>query len=312
MTTSQGEQQVPPGAHDREHAVVRFVRVWGLLLFTGVAWGLSFSLAKIATSEGADPLGITFVQAAIGGAMIGLFMVARRSPLPFDRLHLQFYAFCGFLGAALPSILFFYAARHLPAGVMSIAIAAVPMMTFMIALLLGLERAQAARFTGVALGILAVVLIVAPDTSLPDPSTAVWVLAAVGAGACYAVENIYIAIRRPPATHAAVLLFGMLMFTLVFMAPIVFATGTYAVMNWPPAAPEYAIVIMSVINVICYSLFVYLVTRAGPLFASQTAYVVTLSGVAWGMLIFSEEHSMWIWGALLVMMTGLALVKPQR
>jgi len=40
--------------------------------------------------------------------------------------------------------------------------------------------------------------------------------------------------------------------------------------------------------------------------------VVTLSGVFWGVVIYAEEHSSWIWTALGVMMTGLFLVTPKR
>ena len=47
------------------------------------------------------------------------------------------------------------------------------------------------------------------------------------------------------------------------------------------------------------------------MFAAQTAYVVTLSGVLWGIVIFGEQHSPWIWGALAVMLIGLALVTPR-
>jgi len=52
------------------------------------------------------------------------------------------------------------------------------------------------------------------------------------------------------------------------------------------------------------------VTYAGPVFASQEAYVVTLAGVAWGMLLFGEVHSPWGWGALVAMIAGFALIKP--
>ena len=51
---------------------------------------------------------------------------------------------------------------------------------------------------------------------------------------------------------------------------------------------------------------------AGPLFASQTGYVVTLAGVIWGIYLFGETHSAWVWGSVVVMMLGLALVTPRR
>jgi len=55
-----------------------------------------------------------------------------------------------------------------------------------------------------------------------------------------------------------------------------------------------------------------LVIFAGPVFASQTAYVVTLSGVLWGIMIFNDEHSLWVWLSLGVMMLALALVAPKK
>ncbi len=69
---------------------------------------------------------------------------------------------------------------------------------------------------------------------------------------------------------------------------------------------------MAAIGAVAYSLFIYLIDAAGPVFASQTAYVVTLSGVAWGIALFGEQHSAWIWLSLIVMLAGLALVTPRK
>jgi len=37
---------------------------------------------------------------------------------------------------------------------------------------------------------------------------------------------------------------------------------------------------------------------------------VTISGILWGIVIFSEVHTIWLWLSVLVMMAGLALVTP--
>jgi hypothetical protein len=34
--------------------------------------------------------------------------------------------------------------------------------------------------------------------------------------------------------------------------------------------------------------------------------------VVWGMIIFHEEHSLWVWLSVLMMLTGLALVTPRN
>ena len=75
---------------------------------------------------------------------------------------------------------------------------------------------------------------------------------------------------------------------------------------------EWAIVGMATISVTAYSMFIYLIAHAGPVFASQTAYVVTFSGVFWGMVIFDEQHSVWIWASLVVMLVALMLVTPRN
>ncbi len=56
---------------------------------------------------------------------------------------------------------------------------------------------------------------------------------------------------------------------------------------------------------------VWLVGRAGPVFSSQIAYVVTLSGVGLSILILGEAYSATVWLALGLMIGALALVTPQ-
>lgn len=50
----------------------------------------------------------------------------------------------------------------------------------------------------------------------------------------------------------------------------------------------------------------------GAVFASQAACAVTLSGVAWSILLLGERHSGWIWAALAAMIAGMALAQPRR
>jgi drug/metabolite transporter (DMT)-like permease len=292
--------------------LVRFARVQGLLLVAGTAWGLSFSLAKIATGAGMTPVGITFWQSVFSIIMLTAVLAVRRRPVPLDRAHLMFYGFCGVFGTVLPSVLIFYAAYHLSAGVLSITISTVPLLTVALAAASGAERLAVARVAGIVLGIVAVAMIVAPEAALPDRAASLWVLVSVAAAASYALENVFIALRRPAVSDPVVLLFGMAVVALALLLPLGLATGQIALLSWPPGEAEITILAMATINVVCYGGFIYLVTLAGPVFASQMAYVVTLTGVLWGVVIFSEQHSAWIWAALVVMMAGLTLVRPRN
>ena len=285
---------------------------WLLLLSIGGVWGVTFSLAKLATEAGAHPLGIAWWQAALGAAMVFIYSGLRRRLPPFGKTHLIFYLVCGALGTAVPGALFFYAAPQIPAGVISITVAIVPMMTFALAIPLGVERAEFIRILGIVLGIAAVVMMVAPETSLPEAGMTVWVLVCVVASGCYAFENLWIALKRPPGTDAFGILVGMLLMATLMLTPVILVTESFVPIGASWGVVEWSVLTMAVVNTVSYGGFIYLVTMAGPVFASQTAYLVTLSGVFWGLVIFSEQHSWWIWAALVVMMAGLTLVKPRE
>ena len=59
-------------------------------------------------------------------------------------------------------------------------------------------------------------------------------------------------------------------------------------------------------------MFIYLITYAGAVFATQVAYLVAISGVAWGIIIFDEHHSIWVWLSLASILTGLILIRPRK
>ncbi len=286
-------------------------QAWLILAGAGAIWGSTFSLMKIATDSGAHPLGLSLWNALLGAVFLIAINILRRRPVPLAPRYLKFYAICSVLGTSVPGAAYFYAAIHLPTGVLAISIAAVPMLTFLAAAALGIDRWSALRLGGVLLGLIAVCLIVLPDAALPDPGSAIWMLAALFAAVCYTTENIYLTLRRPPEVDPMTLLIGMFSFAAVMLVPVVLYADGFVPFALPPGKVEWAIVLMTIINALSYAAFIHLVAIAGPVFASQTGYLVTLSGVAWGILIFAESHSAWIWAALVAMMAGLALVQPR-
>lgn len=307
------ENMQPEPAMDtavQEPFVRRFL-AWIILLVTGFVWGVTFSLAKMATETGAHPLGISWWQSLIGTGVLITYCIVFRQSISLKPRNLLFYLACALLGSAVPNSLYFFAAPHVSAGVLSITVATVPIMTYLAAVVLKLERAMIRRIFGVAFGLVAVLLIVSPEDALANPGSVVWVFATIIAAACYASENMVIAFFMPSELNSITVLTGMFVFASSMMAPVVFYTDSFVVPAWPFTVVEWSVVALALISVVAYGCFIHLITIAGPVFASQMAYVVTLSGVFWGMLIYSEQHSHWIWAALAVMMIGLFLVTPK-
>ncbi len=68
----------------------------------------------------------------------------------------------------------------------------------------------------------------------------------------------------------------------------------------------------SAIHTLRYAAYVWLAAKAGAVFATQTSYVVTLSGELWAILLLDEQFSAWVWAAMAVMQVGLFLVRPHQ
>lgn len=284
----------------------------GLLLLLGSLWGIAFSFSKMATIGGVHPVSYTFYQGVGAGIVVITICWLRGMRIPLDRLHLRYYIAVGLFGIAIPNVNLVAAINHLPAGVMVLTIPFVPLITYVIATALKMERFTPLRFAGVLFGLAGVLLIVLPRASLPDTEAAPWFLMALLTPAMYAVTNIVAERLRPPDSHSAALAGGMLVAAAVMLAPVVFAMGVLYVPKLPLGEAEIGLIGQIAVASMAYFIFFEIMRMAGPVFASFTGYIVTLTGIGWGVLIFGESHSPWVWGAAALIFTGLALVNLRR
>lgn len=285
--------------------------LWFGLLAVGISWGLTQFFMKGAMTGGFHPIGAAFWQAAVGAVVATTALVATGRRLPLSRHHAVFYAACGFLGTAMPAALSFEAIRYLPVGVQSLVISMVPILTVALAVGLRIERAELRRVAGVLLGFGAIALIVGPDTSLPDPALAVFVLLPLISAACYALENIVIAKFRPERVEALQIGCGLLWAATIMLAPLVLIGGFETVPDRLDRA-TVELFAVTVFNIVAYLGFVWLIGHGGPVFASQVGYVVTVTGVLSGMVFLGESHGVTLWVAMALLFAGVALVSPRR
>ncbi len=284
----------------------------GMLLILGTMWGGSFSLAKVATTAGIHPFGLLLWQ-SVGAATILLSFCALRRRLRAVRIaHVGYYTGCALLGIVAPSTAIYWAAAHVPAGVLAMLVTSVPMLTYALALATRVEVFDGRCVAGLALGFVAVLLIVGPRTSLPVPGMVGWVLIGLIAPLCYAGSNIFVARFRPAASESTALAAGMLTAAAVLATLLATATGTAHMVGPPWDAADMAVLGLPVITGVAHIFLFELIRIAGPVFFSQVGYVVTVAGVLWGMLLFGERHSPWIWLALVLMFAGVALVNMRR
>ena len=290
----------------------QFIFPWACLLFMGTTWGLSFSLGKIAVENGVEAFGVSTIQSLPSGMILLVITLIRGKKLRELCQYWRFILLIALLGAAVPSVIFYTAAPYVQAGILAITVALIPMMTYSASIPLKIERFSMRRFSGLIFGVGSILLIALPENSLPDRSAVPWIILACISSLCYAAENIILGFKSAIYIGPIRLSMGMNLLAGILLLPIAFGTGQFYLPQFPFGTADYAVLGLSIISVFAYTMFVFSVAKFGAVFASQTGYVVTLAGVFWGMAIFGEEHSIWVWTALAAMILGLALVSPRQ
>jgi drug/metabolite transporter (DMT)-like permease len=296
----------------------RDLSVWvlfGALIVFGAGWGLTIPMAKIAVMSGYRHFGIIFWQFVIGVAVLSVISLPRGTKLPWKRAHVRVYVIIALVGTLVPSIGSYEAARHLPAGWMSVVISMVPMIAFPIALIMGNERFNPMRLLGLAAGLAGVLVLVLPAAGIGSDAPAdgrwVWVLVAVLAVSMYGFEGNYVAKWGTAGLSPVQVLWGASVVGTVLSLPLALMTGSFINPLPPYGIEDAALVLSSVLHVLVYTGYVWLVGRAGSVFAAQVAYLVTGFGVMWSMVILGESYGVGFWMAFVLMIVGMTLVRPR-
>lgn len=286
--------------------------LFAVLLMLGAGWGICIPLTVISVSTGYQPAGLIFWQVSIVAAMLTALTYARGRPLPLDARSLRTYTIVAFLGALLPDTAYYAAAAYLSGGVLSITIASAPLFTFLVALSLGNDRFAVRRMIGLLCGIFGIIMLFGPQADLPRGVSFMAVGLALLAPLGYACESNYVSTANLDGMGPIRLLAGASIVASCFSLPAALLTGQFISPLPPWGAPEAAILASSIIHGSTYAGYVWLNRRAGPTFASQSAYLVTGFGVLWSMLLLGETYGSLFWVAFGLMCMGVVLVQPRR
>ena len=285
---------------------------YGALVLMGAIWGAVFPITKIAVSTGYKPFGIMAWQMVIGITLSVIILLLRGKRPHFRREHLVIYIGVALLGSVLPNYFSYTASAELPAGIISIVIALVPLFSMPIALAMGFEKFSTIRLLGALSGAAAIALLIGPEASLPDASKYGFVLLMAVAPLLYGMEGNFLTYMGDRGLDAVQVLYGATVVGIICAVPLSLVSGQSITPFQPWSAPIWAIVAGASLNWAAYVGYVWLIRRAGPVFSSQVAYLVTGWGVLISMVFLGERYSVWVWAAMGLMLVGITLVRPRK
>ena len=283
-----------------------------ILLIVGVSWGLTAPLSKIAVSTGHHYLGLLIWQIIIMILSLGLIQIFRKKKLPLNLNCFWRYVVVALLGTILPNSIMYKAYFHLQSGIMSILVSIVPMIAFLLVLVLQMEKFEIRRFLGVLFGIFAIILIVFPKLDLGYIGEVGWILLALLSPLCYAIEGVWINKIGIAKLDPIEVILGASILGFFILMPIVALNGYWITPYrvWGPA--EFAITASSLIHSIIYISYIWLIGKAGVIFASQVSYIYTASGIGFSIILLGEGYPLFVWAAVILMLMGLMMVRPSR
>jgi len=200
---------------------------FAMLLFGAAIFSMTFSLNRIAITEGIPVFAFVFWQ-SLGAALLAFVAAVATRQLPsLRRKDLRFYLLVGTFGSAVPITLLAFAASKVPVGAIALSLTLEPILTYVIAVLFRIDHVRLLRIAGIAVGLAGVLLVLLPDQSLPEPGMAPWLLMAFGAPLCWAICNVCMAILRPPESRSIPLTCGKFFAAAILMLPVMAITD-----NW--------------------------------------------------------------------------------
>lgn len=293
-----------------------------LLLGIGMIWGSQFMLNELAIVDLPPPV------IAAGRSVIGFLTLTVLVQVTSGRTNRasgtqgqdivpglwRQYFLIGFFEATLPFYLVAWGQQHVDSGIAAILMGTVAIFAIILArLFVKGERFSLGNVLGITLCFLGVVVLIGPGALTGLQDNVLSEFAILGGALSFAISLTLI--KRLPAEIPAILKArNILLCASIQIVPLtlILTPGAWVVdPSWP------AVLAILALGTFCagivYILFVLLIDRAGPTFASFSNFLIPLVGVLLGVLFLGEPLALSHAAALALIILGLAATRlPNR
>ncbi len=175
------------------------------------------------------------------------------------------------------------------------------------------DRFSWPKFTGLMLGFTGVIVLLGQGL-LQGGGSVSGMLAVVLAGCCYSMSSLLI--RRLTGMPTLLLVAGTLVAGCVVMAPLLLVLHPPWHQDWHTNTLSALVVLALGPTAIAYVLRAQIVQINGAVYMSNVGYLIPLFAMLWGWLFLSQQPTLAMWIALLLILAGIAVgqrskVRPQ-
>lgn len=282
-----------------------------LLLLVGSLLGLSLVVAKLAVKAGAAPLTLLVLSMLGAGTILLLGEYRRKRPTPWNAKVAEYGLVAGLL-FALPNAIGFLAVEHVGASFLSLTFAFPILITYVLALLLKMDRFNSQKACGVAFGLLGGCVLAVSKASSTD-SPVFWIALSTLSPIVIALGNIYRTLRWPSDASPTYLAAVMLLSGGLLLAPFsaMWARGSFSELIESPSVLVFLIAQISIFSVM-YSFYFVLQQMAGPVYLSQIGSIAAVVGSAVAIHFLGEASPRNLAVAVALIAAGMIIFQRGR
>jgi drug/metabolite transporter (DMT)-like permease len=274
----------------------------GSLLFLGAVWGAAFLFLRIAAPE-VGPAWAAEIRLATGAVV--LVVIAGRRTLSVARGRVTSFAILGALFSAVPFTLIAFASVTLPAGFTALLNAATPLFTAVVAVTFMGQRLAWRVAAGLAVGVVAVIVLIGWSPIEAGAATFLAVAAGLGAPASYAIAGNY-ARARMAGVEPLELATGMLVGGAVIALPVALLTGAPRMPALDGVVSLLAVGVLS--TAIAWPIFFRVLRRTTPTAASTVTFIVPAFALTWASIALAEPVGVGLVAGFALILVSLTLV----
>lgn len=289
-------------------------QIWaalGALLGSGALLAFSTNLAKVAAMEGIHAL--PFLTWSLAGAtlILSLHSLAKKRVLPTSKSAIKYYFVAAFFSVAGSNLIFFSAVAHVGVSFVALTISLPPLLTYLSALVLRMEKFSYWRSAGVIFALAGTSVLVAAKWSAPD-SERLWILITLFGPVLLAAGNIYRTTHWPKGASPETLAPGMLLAASLTL----FIIGA----SVPGMTLDIAVNTQTLILIVAQSfifagqfvLLFILQKISGPVFLSLIGAVSAVFGIPFAVILLGEAMLPALIPSAALIFIGIACMLKQQ
>ena len=256
-----------------------------------LVWGSSFLFMKVALD------GVSFTQIAwsreiLGALTLGIVMIVGRHRLPRERIVWLHFVVIAVTNCVIPHTLFAWAEQHVSSGLAAIYNSITPIATaILVAVAFRVEKLGRGQVFGVLLGVVGVIVIIAP-WQYDDLSGDLWgqlacIVAAISYGVAIGYMRKFVSHRPISGTTVAFMQIGTSAAIMLLLTPVL-AIGPVD-LTFPVVA---SLILLGALGTgLAYIWNIGVLRAWGPTNVSTVTYLIPIVAVVLGFLVLGETLS---------------------